>query len=771
MKISSRFLSISSKICLSLLGVSTFVLPLQQSIAKPLPATVQMNMDYLKQQAFELCQQPFKTPIIAAIPMLDPPKTGGLEAEGMVYQEELEVRTKNLLDANQFYFSSRPRLTVNNLPMDIYVDTTNSGNYDLKTWADADPDYSSPLIRPAIDKNKIPEAGKVLTEIIIGHRSPKGDYPQLFDIRSSAYVRFAGFPPQIAGASLRLGAHNIFSQGAKKQGEQAQSSAEDFPFIRTIFISAPDEYKAIAYLLVDSHLFCGALKLEMAPTRKNAIITVDSHWYTRQDFYWKANPHSGLVAYSSMFWKRQQVHNGVFHSAAHDSDTMSVGFADGRQEKVALNPPMAGLKIQELSDGSSKPISWTLANEDRDPSHYADFKPALGNTNYDLRASYKVDILKSNIKTGVSLYQLAADGEYGDNIVAVSTIRQDVMKAKNVNQSIYFKYKTTAFYPPKKATLKAKGVDQCEFIRQKLSALPASGGTVDIPAGIFNCNAMIVVKKSNVKIRGAGMKLTTLRLADQTPAPVLVIGDEKVIQDTNGNFITATRVNNIEVSDLTVDGNLLNQDPRNECGEGICDGDVSNIRNNAITIRGASYVSLYRITTHSAISGGLVTEKYCDHLLIKDFTSYGNYFDGFAGYQTTDSRFENVNLSRNRGAGISIDIQFDKNIFSGGQLVSNGDVGIFARNLSGNVFEKLTISKSGNHGVFLAEAEHAGTCANDNEFRDIVIEESKGHGIHIASPCTGNTVTRASVFKNNSSGCYFVNPNTTMSVSAATICQ
>ncbi|MBC7743216.1 MAG: glucan biosynthesis protein [Bdellovibrionaceae bacterium] len=744
---------------LTVLATISAFSPLQARVAA-LPITIsKMNLELLKQEAFKQCQKPFNIPVITSIPVLDPPKDGRPESEGMVYQEELEVRTTNLLDTNQFYFSPRPRLTVNTLPMNIYVDRDQSGNYELKSWADANPDYSSPLIRPPIDKSSIPMAGQVLTEIIVGHLSPKGDYPQLFDIRSSAYVRFAGFPPQITGASLRLGAHRIFSQGVNGKSEK---SKEDFPIIRSIYISAPSQTKAVALVLLESELFCGALSLEMSPQKEKAEITIDSHWYTREDFNWKNDPHTGLVAYSSMFWKKQNVENGAMRSAAHDSDMLTVNYANGLQKRIAIDPPKTGLSIQDLGTHQTQATSWILANEDRNPSHYVDFKPALGNTNYDLRASYSVNILESNIKTGIRLYQLAADGEYGDNIVAVSTIEQDIPQAKNANQSVHFKYKTTAFYPTQ--------TDDCEFIRQKLSGLPASGGVIDIPEGIFNCTSKIVIKKSHVKFRGAGEKLTTLRLADQSPAPVLVIGDDKVIQDTNGNWITAIRVSDVEVSDLTVDGNLANQDPKKECGNGICDGDVTNIRNNAITIRGASYVSLNHVTAHSAISGGLVTEKYCDHLHIKDFTSYGNFFDGFAGYQTTDSLFESVNLSRNKGAGISIDIQFDNNTFSGGLLASNGDVGIFARNLSGNTFKNLKISHSGSHGAFFAEAEGPNSCANNNEFQSITVENSKGYGIVIASPCTGNKITGASLFKENSSGCYQVNPATKMSVSPETIC-
>ncbi len=748
---------------LAVTGVLVAFNPLQLSLA----FNIKMNLSRLRAEAFKQCQKPFKMPVVTNIPLLDPPTDGRPESKGMVYQEELAVRTTNLFDANEFYFSPRPRLTVNKLPMDIYVDHDNSGNFELKTWADANPDYSSPLISPAIKQGQIQAAGRSLTELIVGHLSPQGDYPQLFDIRSSAYVRFAGFPPQITGASLRLGAHKIFSQMA------VGKSKEDFPIIRSLYMSAPNSKKAVGLILLESELFCGALSLEMSPLKENAEIIVDSHWYTRQDFDWQKDPHTGLVAYSSMFWKKQKIENGVMQSAAHDSDMMTVRFANGREKRTAINPPLAGLKIEDLSAGETQATGWLLANEDRDPSHYTDFKPALGKTNYDLRASYSVDILASNVKTGVRLYQLSADGEYGDNIVAISTLEQNIAKAKNVNQSVHFKYKTTAFFPQKLASSQSTNlsVDDCEFIRQKISALPSSGGTVDIPAGTFNCTSKIVIKKSHVKFRGAGMNLTTLRLADQSPAPVLVIGDDLIVQDTNGNWITATRVSDVEVSDLTVDGNLANQDPKNECGAGICDGDVGNIRNNGITIRGASYILLTRVTSHSAISGGLVTEKYCDHLHIKDFTSYGNYFDGFAGYQTTDSLFEDVNLSRNKGAGISIDIQFDNNTFSKGLLANNGDVGIFARNLSGNLFKNLKISHSGSHGAFLAQAEGANSCANNNEFQDVIVENSKGYGIEIASPCTGNSITGASVFTGNSSGCYHVNPATKISVSAETTCQ
>ncbi|MGZ3702423.1 MAG: glucan biosynthesis protein [Bdellovibrionota bacterium] len=744
-----------SLLSLSVLLSAVFSLP---ASARNSSERVSMDLDQLKTAAFARCQNAFSPPAIAPVPELDPPRNGEAGATGMVYAEELAVRTTNLLDRNDFYFSPRPRAAVNSIPMDLFVDNDGSGTYQRMTWDEANPDYSSPQIQPAIDKGAIPAAGRVLTELIVGHRSPRGDYPQLFDIRSSAYLRFAGFPPQVTGASLRLGAHGIFGHG---RGDASQK--EDFPVIRALYASAPDARKAHALVLLESGLFCGALSLDLAPARNNALITVDSYWYTREDFHWQDDPNTGLVAYSSMFWRAASAANP--HGAAHDSDTLFVKFADGSQTKAAINPPQAGLQTQDLENGKA-PVEWMLANLDRNPSHYANFKPALGNTNYDQRASYKVKILSSSIKTGVSLYQMAADGEYGDNLVAVSTIRQDIPKAKSADQFVHFKYSTTAFFPaPPKA-----GPDQCGFIRDAIQALPDSGGVVQIPAGTFNCSAMIVLKKSHVKIRGAGQDQTTLRLADQSPAPVLVLGDDHIIQDANGNWVTETRLSDVEVSDLTIDGNVANQDVSKECGNGSCDGNVSAIRNNAITIRGASNITLNRVTAHDSISGGLVTEKYCDHLQVNDFTSYGNHFDGFAGYQTQQSLFQRMNLSRNHGAGISIDIDFNNNHFLGGTIAGNGDVGIFARNIHGVVFEKLLISHSGNHGAFLAQSEAPNSCANDNEFRSVTVEGSKGYGIFIADACTGNQVTGDSVFSGNTSGCYFVNSSTKMNVAPSVRC-
>mgnify|MGYP000971209355 CR=1 FL=1 len=419
--------------------------------ANPGDKRVPVDFAKVKADAFALCQGPFRKPQPEAIPMLDPPTESGVGTLGMIYQEELAVRARaNLLDQKDFYVKPLPRAAVNQIPMEVFVDPVGDGRYEPKTWADANFDYGSPDIQPPIDREKIPEAGRVLTEVIVGHRAPDGGYPQLFDFRSSAYVRFAGYPPQITGASLRLGAHGIFSQGASPE----QTPSEDFPVLRRLYMTIKDNRTAHAYGILENELFCAALDIEMLEGAE-AKLTIDNAFYFRKDHKWKEDPHTALVAYSSMLWKTEKHTPEHDNDEAHDSDTLVVKYADGQQKRVSLDQPDDRLRVQEFpSTGQTAVVQeWELNNEDRDPAHYAHFAPALGSTNYDKRVSYRVRILESNAKTAVTLYESNPDGEYGDNIVAASTLRQDVAKSKDPSDFVRFKYETTAFYPeaaPKK---------------------------------------------------------------------------------------------------------------------------------------------------------------------------------------------------------------------------------------------------------------------------------------------------------------------------------
>ncbi len=297
--------------------------------------------------------------------------------------------------------------------------------------------------------------------------------------------------------------------------------------------------------------------------------------------------------------------------------------------------------------------------------------------------------------------------------------------------------------------------DDCEFIRKAIKALPEKGGKVSVPNGTYNCESAIVIDRSRVILQGESEAGTILRLADGHHAPILVIGDKTTLLNANGQYVTAHRVAKIKVKNLTLDGNRDNHDVNKECGETHCDGDANAIRNNGITIRGAEDVVVENVTAHSTISGGMVTEKYCYRLKVRNFTSYNNYFDGFAGYETEDSDFSHMFLHHNRGAGISIDINFNDNRIRDSRLHDNGDVGIFARELRGNKFVRISILRSGKHGTFFAAAnpkELYRTCARENTFEDVTISGNKWAGFHNNNGCPGNKIVGKSNLCDNEKG-------------------
>lgn len=404
-----------------------------------------MSLERLRSQAFSLCQHPFSPPQIIPVPVVDPPVSGGPESLGMTYQEEGAIKTSNLFERNNFYFLAKPRAGTNRLPMQIFVDRDGAGKFQSVSWEDTNADYSSPAIQPPIIKTELPPAARVLSELIVGHRSPLGDFPQLFNIRAIAYLRFAGFPPQVPGASLRLAAHKVFEESP---------GHEDFPVIRKIFVGTRDKKSAQSLILIENNLLCGALSLDMA-VADSAKITVDGYWYFRKAYHWRDDPNTGLMAFSSMFWKGPRAGSNGSDSA-HDSDTLLIRYPES-VVSYAIRAPETGLETHEFTGSlterplgsltDEQPLEWTLANDDRDPAHYSWFAGALGSTNYNFRASYHITLMESSVKTRLQLFEHATHDEFADNIVVLASIRDDVLKSASANDFVHFKYMASAVYP------------------------------------------------------------------------------------------------------------------------------------------------------------------------------------------------------------------------------------------------------------------------------------------------------------------------------------
>ena len=306
------------------------------------------------------------------------------------------------------------------------------------------------------------------------------------------------------------------------------------------------------------------------------------------------------------------------------------------------------------------------------------------------------------------------------------------------------------------ATVKGK---TCEAIQKTIDKLPDIGGEVFVPAGVYTCSTPIILDRDNVIVRGEGAA-TLLRVADNANIPVFVMG-----QTIRTPTITRRYV---QVKNLMIDGNRTTQ--TSECMGGEC-SDQFPLRNNGITIRRCEDCMVDNVTVFRAISGGLVTELGCLRLMIRDYSSYDNEYDGFAGYETENSTFSGINLYNNKGAGISTDIHFDNNKFSDVTITNTRTVGIFMRDSSDNSFTNVHIRNTKQHGIFLAQVDSDITKpAAGNTFNSVVISGSGGYGILIKDASCTNNLLVASQFIDNKAGC-FGEAASNLIESVGTICR
>lgn len=289
------------------------------------------------------------------------------------------------------------------------------------------------------------------------------------------------------------------------------------------------------------------------------------------------------------------------------------------------------------------------------------------------------------------------------------------------------------------------GVSDVE-IQQALDALPETGGIVVLPQGTITVTRPIALKRSHQTLRGAGTA-TVLRLADGANCPVLIMGEPV---NRPGHTVS-----DVHVDSLFIDGNRYGQQRElwQEHGEG------SEIHNNGITVQRVSDSTVENVVAARCRSGGLVTTLGVQRLVVRGLEAFDNEFDGLACYATTQSQFINLNLHDNPGAGISLDLDFNGNVVSNAVLTAN-DLGIFMRNSRGNQFLNVSINKSRNHGVFMAQKEAVQfTACINNSFTNIQATNCGGAAFRVNdATCTDNTITRAKFEENGHGGLSLAHP-------------
>jgi len=273
-------------------------------------------------------------------------------------------------------------------------------------------------------------------------------------------------------------------------------------------------------------------------------------------------------------------------------------------------------------------------------------------------------------------------------------------------------------------------------IQQALDSLPESGGEVVLPPGNFEVRQPIVLRRDHETLHGSGIE-TVLRLANGANCPVIILG-----QPVNNPRQT---VKHLRVSDLFVDGNRSHQ--QRELWR--LRGEGSEIRNNGIQVQGVCDSIVENVVCARCRSGGLVTTRGVQRLVVKNLKAFDNKFDGLACYQTENCLFTELDLHDNPGAGISLDLAFNHNVISNAVLTGN-DLGIFMRASRDNQFHNVSIRSSRHYGVFIAQNMDAdfngkdGTDCTNNSFTKITAGQCGGAVFRVNdADCTNNFVTDA----------------------------
>jgi hypothetical protein len=287
----------------------------------------------------------------------------------------------------------------------------------------------------------------------------------------------------------------------------------------------------------------------------------------------------------------------------------------------------------------------------------------------------------------------------------------------------------------------------CSAIQAMIDALPQTGGSVTVRPGTYVCTRSIVIDRDDVTLRGNGPS-TFLKLGDHVNRPVLVIGQAAAAP-------SRTR-RGIRVSDLSIDGNRVQQDY--ECSRGPCaGGDV--LRNNGLSLRRVENVVVERVSVKNVRSDGLTTELGSRRVTVRELTVTGSFVDGVAGYETEDSRFSDLLLRDNGGAGLSFDLGFNNNLVRDTVIERSRDVGIFMRHAAENIFTGVRVRDSGGFGIFLAQVDaDSFTPARGNSFDSVVVARSgrdpsrNGYGMRVNDQSCVDNVVVGSQFVDNRDG-------------------
>lgn len=294
----------------------------------------------------------------------------------------------------------------------------------------------------------------------------------------------------------------------------------------------------------------------------------------------------------------------------------------------------------------------------------------------------------------------------------------------------------------------------CARVQEAIDALPSTGGTVELEIGKYICDRPIVIRRDHIALVGQGSALTRISVRPGLTMPLLVVGEPETvgmypIRETRDVMVSGLALDGQRHSHVNPSGNEC-YDFKNYMSLDCSHGDGHLVRNNGLTIRRARDVRAYDVESFGHVSGGLVTEKLSFNLEIDGFKAHDNYYDGFAGYETTDSVLRNFDIRDNAYSGISIDLSFEGNIIEDGVVADNLDNGIFSAQVGRNLFRRLQVTGNRTYGFYFDGSRSKDKDGNSvlvpDTCNDIVIQDSGiaggRAGVYVNHLCRGMKLER-----------------------------
>lgn len=215
--------------------------------------------------------------------------------------------------------------------------------------------------------------------------------------------------------------------------------------------------------------------------------------------------------------------------------------------------------------------------------------------------------------------------------------------------------------------------------------------TIKVLAGRYHLKDSFRIARSKVSLLGEpGAKFELLANINE---PVIAIGTQKEIAGS------ADSISDIAIMGLEIDGYKDRQNSEYSAKRPW-------IRNNGIDVRAVTRLKVTSVIANNCRSGGLVISWGCSEVRVTGSSFAKNFFDGIAFYDSREVDVIDCTMTKNHGAGISLDNEFVDSRFTRCLIEANEDVGIFARSSARLEFRDCVVRKSGNWGIFLAHDSH-----------------------------------------------------------------